>query len=166
MSNGAKILGHYVHPMLIPLPLGVLSMAVVFDIVRLVTGQTAWSLAAFYMIIAGIIAGLLAAVFGLIDWLAIGGGTRAKRVGALHGIGNVVVVTLFFISWWIRRPMPDAPTTTALVFSFAGGLLALVTGWLGGELVERMAVGVDDGAHGNSPSSLSGRPASEGRRPQ
>ena len=118
MSSGAKILDHYVRPMLIPLPLGVLSMAVVFDIVRLVTGQTAWSLAAFYMIIAGIIAGLLAAMFGLIDWLAIGGGTRAKRVGALHGIGNVVVVTLFFISWWIRRPMPDAPTTTALVFSF------------------------------------------------
>src|SRR5438105_2848876 len=166
MANGAKLLGHYIHPMLIPLPLGVLAMAVVFDVVSLLTGNTAWSLAAYYMIIAGIIAGLLAAVFGLIDWLAIGGGTRAKRIGGWHGIGNVVVVLLFFISGWMRRPAPATPTTSALVFSFAGGLLALVTGWLGGELVERMAIGVAEGAHGNSPSSLSGRPASEGRRPQ
>jgi hypothetical protein len=43
-----------------------------------------------------------------------------------------------------------------------GVLLALVTSWLGGELVERLRVGVDDGAHLNAPNSLSGRPASEG----
>ncbi|HET7499452.1 MAG TPA: hypothetical protein VFK02_00555 [Kofleriaceae bacterium] len=40
-------------------------------------------------------------------------------------------------------------------------MLATITGWLGGELVDRLAVGVDDGAHVNAPSSLSGRPASE-----
>jgi hypothetical protein len=38
-------------------------------------------------------------------------------------------------------------------------LLAAVTGWLGGELVDRLSVGVDDGAHLNAPSSLSNRPA-------
>jgi hypothetical protein len=37
-----------------------------------------------------------------------------------------------------------------------------VTGWLGGELVDRMGVGVDRGAHLNSPSSLSDRPATDG----
>ena len=41
-----------------------------------------------------------------------------------------------------------------------GGLAAL-TGWLGGELVDRLGVGVDLGACLDAPSSLSGRPASE-----
>jgi hypothetical protein len=47
----------------------------------------------------------------------------------------------------------------ALALSFVGGGLALFTGWLGGELVDRLAVGVDDGAHVNAPSSLRRRRA-------
>ena len=42
------------------------------------------------MIVAGIIGGLAAAPFGLIDWLAIPKRTRAKRIGLLHGLGNVL----------------------------------------------------------------------------
>jgi uncharacterized membrane protein len=42
----------------------------------------------------------------------------------------------------------------ALVFSFFGLGLALVTGWLGGELVDRLGVGVDEGANLDAPSSL------------
>jgi hypothetical protein len=45
------------------------------------------------------------------------------------------------------------------VFSYVGAGLALVTGWLGGELVDRLGIGVDDGANPDAPSSLSGRPA-------
>ena len=37
---------------------------------------------------AGIIGGLLAAMFGLWDWLAIPAGTRAKRVGLWHGVAT------------------------------------------------------------------------------
>jgi len=48
------------------------------------------------------------------------------------------------------------------MFSFFGVGLALWTGWLGGELVDRLGIGVDPGAHVNAPSSLSGRPAREG----
>ena len=42
-------------------------------------------------------------------------------------------------------------------------LLALVTAWAGGELVERLGVGVDEGANLDAPSSLSG-PAERPRR--
>jgi uncharacterized membrane protein len=106
---------------------------------------------------AGVVTGLLAAPFGAIDWWAIPSGTRAKRVGALHGIGNVVVVVLFGLSWLMRSDAPAAPETVALASSFAGGVLALGTGWLGGELVDRLAIGVDDGAHPDAPSSISVR---------
>jgi uncharacterized membrane protein len=116
--------------------------------------QGYWSEIAYWMIAAGIVTGLAAAPFGLIDWIAIPAGSRAKRIGALHGVGNVVVLLLFASSWWMRGAVPADPSRLALTLSFAGVLLALVTGWLGGELVDRLAVGVDQGANVNAPSSL------------
>jgi uncharacterized membrane protein len=132
-------------------------MAVIFDVLTIVLGDGYWSEIAFWMIAAGVVTGLLAAPFGAIDWLAIPSGTRAKRVGAVHGIGNVLVVVLFALSWLLRSDAPRMPEVTALALSFAGGFLALYTGWLGGELVDRLSVGVDDGAHLDAPSSLSRR---------
>src|SRR5437764_15262897 len=117
MESRAKLLGHSVHKMLIVLPLGLLATAVIFDIVSLATKSPTWTNAAYYMIPAGIVGGLAAAIFGFVDWLGVPGGTRAKRVGALHGIGNVVVVLLFGISWYLRRTSPSSPTGTALAFS-------------------------------------------------
>jgi uncharacterized membrane protein len=76
----------------------------------------------------------------------------------LHGGGNVVVVVLFAVSWLLRFAAGNGwrPSALALVCGFAGLVLAGTTGWLGGELVERLRVGVDDGADLNAPSSLSG----------
>jgi uncharacterized membrane protein len=157
MESRAKLLGHPIHQMLIVFPLGLLAMAVIFDVLAIVLAEGYWSEIAFWMIAAGVVTGLLAAPFGAIDWLAIPSGTRAKRVGAVHGIGNVVVVVLFALSWIMRSDAPRMPEIAALALSFAGGFLALYTGWLGGELVDRLAVGVDDGAHLDAPSSLSNR---------
>jgi uncharacterized membrane protein len=162
MESRAKLLGHSIHKMLIVFPLGLLATAVIFDVVYLFTGHAAWTQAAYHMIPVGVAGGLAAAIFGLVDWLGIPGKTRARRIGVLHGLGNVIVVALFAISWWIRQRHPSAPSGTALGFSFAGVFLALLTAWLGGELVERLGVGVDNGAHPDAPSSLSGRPAREG----
>lgn len=162
MEARIKLLGHPVHQMLIVLPLGLLTGVVIFDVVHLLTGGLQWATISYWLIPAGVVSGLLAAVFGFADWTGIPSGTRARRVGAVHGIGNVVVVTLFALSWLLRGEPLAAPGTLALVLSFAGGGLAMVTGWLGGELVGRLGVGVDDGAHVDAPSSLSGRSAATG----
>ncbi len=163
MDAKAKLFGHPIHQMLIVFPLGLLATAVIFDIVWLIRDMPGWAAASYHMIAVGVVTGLLAAVFGLLDWLAIPGGTRAKRIGTLHGLGNVVVVVLFAASFWLRYVGdPLVPGTAAIVLGILGALLALVTGWLGGELVDRLGVGVDDGAHLDAPSSLSGRPATAG----
>ena len=154
MESKAKLLGHPIHQMLIVFPLGLLATAVIFDLLIIWSANSRWSEAAFYMIGAGIIGGLVAAVFGLIDWLAIPSGTRAKPVGTWHGLGNVVVVLLFAASWMLRYNSPSSPESLALTCSFLGVCLALVTGWLGGELVDRLGIGVDDGANPDAPSSL------------
>jgi uncharacterized membrane protein len=164
MDARAKLFGHPIHQMLIVFPLGLLATAVVFDLINLVTSNGYWSEVGSWMMITGIVGGLLAAPFGLLDWIKIPEGTRAKAVGLLHGGGNVVVLLLFAVSWYLRRDDPRVPSALAMVLSFAGVGLALVTGWLGGELVNRLAVGVDDGAHLDAPSSLSGRPAQEDAR--
>jgi uncharacterized membrane protein len=161
MEARVKLLGHPVHQMLIVLPLGLLTGVVLFDLVHLLAGGERWADVSYVLIPAGVLTGLVAAVFGLADWMKIPSGTRAKRVGALHGLGNVVVVLLFAASWLFRGASPAEPGAFALLLSFAGGGLAMVTGWLGGELVDRLGVGVDDGANLDAPSSLSGRPASE-----
>ncbi len=161
MESRAKLFGHPIHQMLIVFPLGLLATSFIFDIVHLATNSGRFADISFWMIAAGIIGGLVAAVFGLIDWLAIPSHTRAKRIGALHGIGNVIVTGLFAVSWLIRYDEPMSPGAGAIVLSGLGVGLSTVTGWLGGELVDRLAVGVDDGAHLNAPSSLSRRPASD-----
>jgi uncharacterized membrane protein len=159
MESRAKFLGHPVHQMLIVFPLGLLATAVVFDVIHLAGAGTTMTIVSYWMIAAGIIGGFLAAPFGWIDWFAIPRGTRAKSIGLWHGAGNVVVLLLFIGSWFLRRDLPERPEALAFALSFAGAGLALLTGWLGGELVDRLSVGVDDGAHPNAPSSLSRRPA-------
>jgi uncharacterized membrane protein len=159
MEARAKVMGHSVHQMLISFPIGLLVTAIIFDALHLATHSPTWSIVAYWMIAAGIIGGLLAAVFGFIDWRGVPVNTRARRVGRLHGIGNVVLVVLFAASWLVRYSGdPAAPSGLAMLLSLAGAALGLWTSWLGGELVDRLGVGVDDGAHVDAPSSLSGRP--------
>ena len=164
MNARAKLLGHPIHQMLIVFPLGLFAASFVFDIVFLVTQNPDLGIVSYWMIGAGIIGGLLSAVFGLIDWLAIPRGTRAKAIGMQHGIGNGLVTVLFIVSWIMRWSI-GVTTPTAIFVSAIGILIALFTAWMGFELVERLGVGVDDGAHANAPSSLSGKRADESTIP-
>ena len=154
MQSRAKLFGHSVHQMLIVFPLGLLATAVVFDVVYLANDNAMMAAVAYWMVAAGVIGALVAAPFGAIDWLAIPADTRAKKIGAIHGGGNLVVALLFIGSWLLRGDADNAPPTLAYVLSFAGAALALFTGWLGGELVTRLGVGVYDDANPNAPTSL------------
>src|SRR3954467_5861183 len=155
MEGSAKAAGHPIHQQLIVFPLGLLATAVVFDVIRLFADNDGFATASYYMIAAGVLSGLLAAVFGAVDYLGIPAGTRAKRVGAVHGLGNVVVVVLFAVSWFLRGDEPGhVPAALAFVLSLVGALLATVTGWLGGELVDRLGVGVADDAGPDTPAAF------------
>lgn len=166
MESRTKFLGHPTHPMLIVFPLGLFIAAVVFDLIYLVTANEAFATVAFWNIAGGVIGGLLAAIFGFLDWLAIPDGTRAKSIGLWHGAGNVVVVALFAVSWLLRWDDPARiPGTLPLLLELVGLGLGAVTGWLGGELVDRLGVGVDPGANLNAPNALSGKPASATAEP-
>lgn len=165
MESKAKFLGHGIHPILIVFPLGLLATGVVFDVIYLVWGNPRMADVAYWLISAGIIGGLLAAPFGWIDWFGIPSDTRAKTIGLMHGLGNTLALLLFAGSWWLRNDLPERPETLASILSFLGAGMALIGGWLGGELVERLGVGVHEGANLNAPSSLSSASAGSTNTP-
>src|SRR5262249_50806093 len=158
MESRAKIFGHAIHPILIVFPLGLFATAVIFDAIGWVTGNGRWLEISFWMIAAGIIGGLAAALFGLIDWLAIPSGTRAKAIGTWHGLGNVAVMLLFVASWLLRWPNPPNPGAFPVMLSLAGPSPAPGAGWLGGGRVERGGLRVGGRAQRDGADQRSGRP--------
>lgn len=155
MNGPIKVAAHPLHPMLVVFPLGLLSGAVIFDGISMITGNSIFNVVSFWMIAAGLVGGLLSAVVGFLDWLGIRAGTRAKSVGGWHGLGNLVIVLLFAGSWFLRNGVPNnVPSSLAFTLSLLALGLALVTWWLGGEMVYRLGIAVDEKAHENAPSSL------------
>jgi uncharacterized membrane protein len=138
MEAKAKLLGHPIHQMLIVLPLGLLIGAWIADIA------------------GGIVTGLFAAIFGFIDWISVPIGTRAKRVGAWHAGFNVLMLLLFTASVLIRHFAPaHTPSLAAFTCATAGLVIGGISGWLGGELVNRLGIGVSPRVGVDAPSSLS-----------
>ena len=78
-------------------------------------------------------------------------GTRGRALAWAGQCGRDGPV---WCTWLLRRPKPEESSTLAVTLSVLGAGLALVTGWLGGELVDRLGVGVDNGAHLDAPNSL------------
>lgn len=157
MKARMRIAGHAIHPMLVVFPLGLLATSVVWDICRLATGSPAWGTVAFWTIVAGVIGGLLAAVPGFVDWLSIPAATRARRVGLYHMVLNLIVVGLFVVSLIARLETAGGYAFAGfgrMIWGWIGVVLALFSGWLGGELVETLGVSVREGADVNAPSSL------------
>jgi uncharacterized membrane protein len=155
VESRLKALGHPVHPMLVMFPLALFVTAVIFDVVDVVGGPPFFGEVAYWNIVAGLIGGVLAVAAGAVDLLAIPAGTRAKRVGIFHALTNICVILLFAGVWAVRM--------AAGTRGVGGGLLAIelvalaglgLGSWLGGELIDRLGVGVDADADLNASSSL------------
>jgi len=155
MRARATLLGHPIHQMLIPIPIGAFVIAIVLDLVARFRPMPELAGAATWNGIVGIVGGLLAAVFGLVDWTKIPRGTRAKRLGVLHALLNVCVVGLFALATALRWDNLDRMATTGvLATELVAVALLSVSGWIGGELLDRLGIGVYDDAHPDAPSSL------------
>jgi uncharacterized membrane protein len=154
MESRAKFLGHAIHPILVMFPAGLLLISLVFDALRLLRGDKKWGSSATRNIITGCITGWIAAIPGAVDWWHLPQGSRAKRVATVHAITNQLGLLSFLGSWLMRRKNEDSTPTAALGLSVLGATFIGLGGWLGGELVERLGVGVTPGANLDAPSSL------------
>ena len=138
----ASIAKHPIHPMIVPLPIGLWIFSLICDVIyRTASDNPLWDEMAFYSLLVGIGGALLAAVPGFIDFLSIAD-PRARRIALTHLILNLVVVALYAVNAWLRSESP-AGSSTPFLLSIVAIMLLSVSGWLGGELVYRHGVGID-----------------------
>jgi uncharacterized membrane protein len=144
MSNPqstAKIGGHPLHPMLIPFPIAGFVGALVCDLIG--ASDPFWLRASEYLLGAGVVMALLAAVMGFTDFMG-DARIRALPVAWAHFLGNLVVVLIEAVNWYGRYGGHFAHST-GTILSVLAVLLMLVTGWLGWEMVYRHRVAVAEG---------------------
>jgi uncharacterized membrane protein len=139
--------GHPIHPLLVTVPIGSWVAAFIFDIASHVSKNgKAFAEGAYWLIGLGVITALLAALFGLMDLLAIPRGTKAFRTALTHMTLNVTTVVLFAISFLVRASGEYAkPASTGLIVLSVVALgILTVSGWLGGMMAYRYGIRVAD----------------------
>lgn len=147
--------GHPFHPILVTIPIGAWVSSLVFDLTtRAGDGSEALVRASYWLILIGVIAAGVAALFGLLDLLAIPRGSRAFKAGLTHAGLNVVILGLFLGNFAWRSGRYDEWVKVSvgqIVLSAAAIALLLVSGYIGGMLAYRFGVRVateDDQADG------------------
>jgi len=144
MRSAASFKGHPIHPMLIPLPIGFLVGAFAFDVASLIWTREVPAVLAGYLGVAGIAAGLAAAVPGAIDYFrTVPPESSGKQRATRHALANVGALALFAAGLWLRGGIEASPSLFSLGAWTLGLVLLTMGGWMGGTLVYRNQVGVD-----------------------
>ena len=144
MRSRASIKSHPLHPLLIPFPIAVLFGAFIFDAGSLLLDKQSWWTTGYYLHIAGILSALVAALPGLLDYVAtVPPNSSAKTRATRHMAINLSAVALFTIAFFLRQEVADAAASWVVGLEIMGLALLSVGGWLGGTLVYRNQIGVD-----------------------
>jgi uncharacterized membrane protein/nitrite reductase/ring-hydroxylating ferredoxin subunit len=144
MRSRASFKGHPIHPMLIPFPIAFLTGAFLFDLLGVLAEVPRWWGIGHTLIGLGILAGLVAAIPGFIDYLTtVPPESSAKKRTTKHALFNVTALLLFGASFLLRGGADVAPGAFLLALELAGIACLAVGGWMGGTLVYRNEIGVD-----------------------
>jgi uncharacterized membrane protein len=147
MASPASIGGHPIHPMLIPFPIALWVFSLVADGIYLWRGNPVWhDWIAFYTLLAGTIGAAAAAIPGLIDWFSITQ-PNVVKIANWHARLNVIALLIFAASFYLRTTsgagLVNDSYAIPIGLSVVGVILIAISGWLGGEMVFRHGVAVD-----------------------
>ena len=141
--------GHPFHPILVTVPIGAWTLSLVFDLVSRWAGEDeVFVKASFWLIGAGIVGAVVAALFGLMDLATIPRRTPAFATGLTHMALNTLVLVLYALSFLLRRDHLDEGDVTVAAFTLSVVAYAALgaSGWLGGKLAYHYGVRVADDA--------------------
>ena len=142
LRSTARIAGHPIHPMLVPVPIVCFVGALITDITYFATANIIWADFSTWLITVGVIVGVLAAIAGLIDFLG-NRLIRTQRPAWPHVLGNLLVLVLATFNMLVHsRDAWTSVVPTGLILSVLVVLILPVTGWLGWSMVYRYGVGV------------------------
>ena len=132
----AKLGTHPIHPMLIPFPVAFLVGGFVTDLAFLGTGDSFWARASMWLLGAGIVMALVAAIAGFTDFLG-EARIRALTDAWYHMIGNLTAVVVAIIDFLIRygQGAEAAIKPWGVILSAVVVAILLFTGWKGWEMV-------------------------------
>jgi nitrite reductase/ring-hydroxylating ferredoxin subunit/uncharacterized membrane protein len=136
-------LGHPLHPLLTDLPIGFWTSAFTLDLV----GGRSTRRAATQLVGWGVVSAVPTALAGAADW----GDTTgpARRIGLVHAAANTTALACYAASWWSRVRGRHA---RGVALGLAGATAATVGGYLGGHLMQRLGIGVDQTAVARPPT--------------
>ena len=153
MQGKATVLGHPIHPMLIPFPIAFFVGALVCDIISAFNPAPLWPSMSVILIGFGIIGALLAAVFGFTDYVTIPMSANAKKTATSHLVLNLLVVAIFVAAFLVRYH--HSPTTAGYALTVMGVIVLGVSGALGGHLSYHYRMGVREPEEAITRSSAS-----------
>ena len=140
--SAANVRGHPLHPMLVSAPIICLGGTLITDIVYWCTAQMMWADFSAWLVTAGFILGIVAAILGLIDFLS-DPRIRALRAARIHLIGNAVVLVLALFNMLVHsRDGWSSVVPYGLILSLLTVLVLGLTGWMGWTMVYRHGVAV------------------------
>ena len=138
----ARIGGHPIHPMLVPIPLTCFAGTFVTDIVYANTANMMWADVSAWLLTVGLIVSIFVVIAGLIDFFG-DRRIRALPQAWIHGLGNAVALILSIFNAFVHsRDAYTSVAPTGLILSTLVVLILLVTGWNGWDMVYRHGVGV------------------------
>jgi uncharacterized membrane protein len=141
-ASTMRIARHPIHPMLVPFPIACFVGTLLTDLAYWKTAEMMWADFSAWLLFAGLIMGVLAAIAGLIDFLS-DRLIRALAPAWFHMAGNVVVLVLAFFNALVHsRDAWTSVVPAGLTLSALTVLVLLFTGWMGWTMVYRHRVGV------------------------
>ncbi|WP_309235872.1 DUF2231 domain-containing protein [Planktothrix sp. FACHB-1365] len=142
IPSSVAILGHPLHPLIVTFPVAFLTTALLTDILFLLTNSSFWATASFWLIVGGILTGILAGLTGMLDFFKIHR-VREHKAGWIHMVGNITALVLSGISLFLRWDnVIDSIAPWGIILSLVVAGLLGITGWYGGELVYRHKIAV------------------------
>ena len=141
-KSTAAIAGHPIHGMLVVFPIACFTLTLFTDLAYWQTSNLMWQHFSAWLLFAGLVIGVLAALAGMIDVIT---NARIRAIPTIwvHVIGNICVLILAFVNSLVHAGdgwtgvVPWGLTLSAVTVA-----LMLVTAWLGASLVHRYGVGV------------------------
>ena len=148
MKTKASFAGEPIHPMLVHYPIALWTTSVITDLIFYFNRNSSLILISKFLIAAGIIDAIVAAVPGLLDWLGITD-PAVKKIGNSHLLLNVAALVLFIVSLYLRMKNYGAPLVgfhlkIPFAVSVVGWAFMAISARLGGKLVYEHRMGVNE----------------------
>ena len=127
--------------MLVAFPLGLLALVPVWDVLAWSKAVPEAATVAYWSQLAGLVAGLLAAMIGVVDLVHLSSQPKVLQSGLRHVSFAVFGICILGVAFAMRTRV-GVPSVAVMALDFVGAASLLAAGWFGGHLVFHHRVGV------------------------